>query len=263
MKANARLATAKPSIDATPPGTLAQVVKAVRAAPDRTKALWVTGALGIASVGAIAVALFIPPASRQVSIDRQAELYDFIGADPALLAGVSTDDTPAEALAKIHGVMPQFDAALARQLDDDMAALIQGEALRLTAEAQKEADSGAVDWVDPVADIDLQACSAQIETWRCILLRYAGDGIAAYQLAATNGDVNAAMLALIRVRASLLAMGPVKEESPRIQASLKMTANYRLAIYDLARLLPESMGPDILLQVPLGDLSPAENLEGE
>lgn len=241
----------------SPVGTLVRVVGRI---PQRTKVLGVLGlsALGVGS--ATILATIATPPETTLEGNRSAA-YDFVSGDPALMAGVSPTDLPEDALAKIFLVMPSFDAWLADQIDSDIGALLTSESLRLAEAAQKEASEGEIETADPVADIDLKGCLQQITAAQCVLLRYAADGLKTYHEAADQGDVYGAMGGVLRYRAALAALYPVEQRQPQTQLTLKGLKNYRLSMFDIARLLPASLGPTVEFRAPLGDTSPASAVE--
>ncbi|WP_204140314.1 hypothetical protein [Halomicronema sp. CCY15110] len=257
MEENTKATQPVVPIDITPAGALKRTLMRL---PQRTKVLWLLGFAGLTVIGSAIAATVIPSQTTTVSNNPQAA-YDFITTDPAILAGVSANDAPEAALAKLYEVMPVFDAWLAEQVDRDIAALTTNESLRLLEVAKAEAASGEVVTADPVSDIDLQNCLVQMEAYQCVLLRYAGDGLQQFHAGSEERDVYEAMTGLIRYRAALIALYPVAQETPDIQSSLKGLANYRLSIYDIARLLPAALGPEVQFRAPLGETTPAEALE--
>jgi hypothetical protein len=241
----------------SPVGTLVRVVGRI---PQRTKVLCVLGlsALGVGSAAILATVATPPETTLE---GNRSAAYDFVSGDPALMAGVSPTDLPEDALAKIFLVMPSFDAWLADQIDSDIGALLTNESLRLAEAAQKEASEGAIDTADPVADIDLKGCLQQMTAPQCVLLRYAADGLKTYHEATDKGDVCEAMGGVLRYRAALAALYPVEQRQPQTQLTLKGLKNYRLSMFDIARLLPASLGPTVEFRAPLGDTSPAATVE--
>ena len=241
----------------SPIGTLVRVVGRI---PQRTKVLGVLS-LSVLGVGSAAIlATVATPPETTLEGNRHAA-YDFVSGDPALMAGVSPTDLPEDALAKLFLVMPMFDAWLADQIDSDIGALLTSESLRLAAAAQKEANEGAIDTTDPVADIDLQGCLQQMTSAQCVLLRYAADGLKRYHEASASGDVYGAMGGILRYRAALAALYPVEQRQPQTQLTLKGLKNYRLSMFDIARLLPANLGPTVEFRAPVGDTSPASAVE--
>ena len=237
-----------------------QLVRVVGRIPQRTKILGVLG-LSVLGVGSAAIlATVSTPPEATLEANRRAA-YDFVSGDPAIMAGVSPTDLPEDALAKIFLVMPSFDAWLADQIDSDIGALLTNESLRLAAAAQKEASEGAIDTTDPVADIDLKGCLQQMTAAQCVLLRYAADGLKRYHEATAEGDVYGAMSGILRYRAALAALYPVEQRQPQTQLTLKGLKNYRLSMFDIARLLPASLGPTVEFRAPVGDTSPAAAVE--
>ena len=241
----------------SPVGTLVRMVGRI---PQRTKVLGVLG-LSVLGVGSAAILATVSSPPETTLAGNRHAAYDFVSGDPALMAGVSPTDLPEDALAKIFLVMPSFDAWLAEQIDSDIGALLTNESLRLAAAAQKEASEGEIDTADPVADIDLEGCLQQMTAPQCVLLRYAADGLKTYHKATDQGDVYGAMGGVLRYRAALAALYPVEQRQPQTQLTLKGLKNYRLSMFDIARLLPASLGPTVEFRAPLGDTSPAATVE--
>ena len=237
-----------------------QIVRIVGRIPQRTKIIAILGiaALGVGTAAILATVATDPATELQ---GNRSAAYDFVSGDPAIMAGVSPDDLPEDALAKLFLVMPHFDAWLADQIDSDIGALLTNESLRLAAAAQKEASEGAIETTDPVADIDLKGCLQQMTAPQCVLLRYAADGLKTYHEATDKGDVYGAMGGVLRYRAALAALYPVEQRQPQTQLTLKGLKNYRLSMFDIARLLPASLGPTVEFRAPMGDTSPAAAVE--
>jgi len=251
-----KLRTAVPlALDlATPGGHIARIVGRI---PQRTKVLTVLGASALVVGSGVILATLTRAPVTELQGNRRLS-YDFVSGDPAIMAGVSGTDMPEEALAKILEIMPTFDAWLADQVDNDISALLTAESLRLAQSAQTEVADGQIEAVDPVADIDLQNCTQQMLPQQCVLLRYAADGLKEYHTASAENDVYGAMRGLLRYRAALLALFPVEQRQPNTQQTLKGLKNYRLSMFDIARLLPANLGPVVDFRAPQGTATPAD-----
>ncbi|MEM1256632.1 MAG: hypothetical protein AAGI69_29720 [Cyanobacteria bacterium P01_H01_bin.21] len=213
--------------------------------------------------------LFAPPPEMQVPVvseNEQLALYTDVehplanlGADYGRFQSADT----AEKLTLVYQSLERFDGWLAPRLDTAVQQALSKEALRMQQEAEKEAASGEYDFTDPISTFDFSACLATMPGKNCVLLRYAGDGIAMFYAGSEKQDVYQMLEGYARMRAALLALGAfelssdIKEDVP-----FHALVNYRQAIYLALKLSPAAR-PQVRFQAPniIGDTSPAEAVE--
>lgn len=239
---------------------------------DRSQRWWAT--LGVCSVfGLIALAqlasLFgdnptvtveAPSETRQLALyaDTQHPLAN-LGEDYDRYAEADS----AEKLTLIFQALENFDYWLKPRLNTAIGDALAKEALRMQTFAKKEANSGNYTTTDALNLFDMNGCLVKLPGQQCVLLRYAGEGIAAYAQGAEAGDVYSMSNGYLRMRAALLALGQFEISSTAKQdIPLQALANYRSAIYQALQYSPAAIAP-VELQLPntFGNTTPAEGLE--
>lgn len=230
-----------------------------------------TGAIavfGLSGVGVLASMFSAPPMQtvEAPSENKQISMYADtmhplanLGEDYELYASANSS----QKLDLVFQALENFDYWLKPRIQTAMDDALAKEALRMQEFARKEAASGKYVTEDAIALFDFQGCLASLPGDRCVLLRYAGEGIQQYALGADKGDAYEMSAGYLRMRAALLALGEfavrsnVKEDVP-----LSALANYRQVIYQGLKLSPAAIAP-VEIEVPdsFGSTTPAEALE--
>ena len=239
---------------------------------DRSQRWWAT--LGVSSVFGIillaqlaslfgdgpTVTVDAPSENRQLSMyaDTQHPLAN-LGADYDRYLEADS----AEKLSLIFYSLENFDYWLKPRLNTAIGNALAQESLRMQQFARKEAKSGNYTTTDALNLFDMNGCLVKLSGERCVLLRYAGEGIAAYAQAAEAGDVYGMSNGYLRMRAALLALGQFEIASTTKQdVPLNALANYRAAIYQALQYAPSAIAPvEIELPNTFGATTPAEALE--
>lgn len=244
--------------------TLSSLALAIRSwdnTPARVKFSWLAGALSVLGLGSLILAT-APQAPTILQNNKQGrEAYLLSTQTPTALAGITAETPPDVALKLLYESLPQFEQWLNDAQTTHFDQLITIEAQRVAAEAMAEVQKGQVNLLDPASDIDLQTCVTRLQPQYCVLFRYAGDALVQLEAANREGDIYKASNAYIRYRAALLAMAPPPKAVPDAQASLQGLLNYRIAVYDILRLLPQAQPVAREFQNPNGAITPGLNLE--
>ena len=129
--------------------------------------------------------------------------------------------------------------------------------------SKKEANSGQYATADAINLFDFSSCLAKLPGDRCVLLRYAGEGIAQYAKGSAAGDVYEMNNGYLRMRAALLALGDFSVSSNTKQdIPLNALANYRQAMYLALQYSPAAIAPvEVTMPNTFGSTTPAEGLE--
>lgn len=197
------------------------------------------GAIGVSCVGMLMVQVFrqsetaIAPVASNPGILAQAF-------NPQTLAGITPNTPPDEATAKLYQLIPNYERILSDTAEKHMDQMLRYEAIRLNNEALKEVQEGRFVPVDPAMDIDLGKCPEQVNQQRCVLLRYAGDGLKMVQEGTIARDAQKVALGYTRYRAALLALYPTEPVPPDSSMVLQGLLNYRLMAYSIIQRLPSA-----------------------
>lgn len=207
-----------------------------------------------------AVQVEAPSENKHLSMyaDTQHPLAN-LGADYDAYAAADSS----EKLDLIFASLENFDHWLKPRLNTAMGDALAKEALRMQAFAQKEANSSKYDTADAISLFDFGGCVAKLPGDRCVLLRYAGEGIANYAQASAEGDVYGMSHGYLRMRAALLALGQFEIASNSKQdVPLNALANYRQAMYLALQFSPAAIAPvEVSMPDTFGATTPAEALE--
>ncbi len=197
------------------------------------------GAIGVGCVGMLMVQIFrqnetaIAPVATQPGILAQAF-------NPQTLAGITPNTPPDEATAKLYQLIPNYERILSSTASDHMDEMLKYEAIRLNNEALKEVQESRYQPIDPALDIDLNKCPDQVSQQKCVLLRFAGDGLKWVQEGTIARDAQKVALGYTRYRAALLALYPSEPVPPDSSMVLQGLLNYRLMAYSILQRLPSA-----------------------
>jgi hypothetical protein len=170
--------------------------------------------------------------------------------NPETLAGVTEATGGIEYIDRMYSIIPEYERMTSRLMAEDTAALTTIEANRLNSEALKEVQEGRFDPIDPMNLIDLNECKQKAALQKCILLRYAGDGIKAYNDGIYSRDLYKATAGAAKFRAAMMALYPPGEKLPASSLSLQAMANNRRIGYEIIQRLPSSEAFGQKLVVP-------------
>lgn len=168
-----------------------------------------------------------------------------------------------EALELTYAALERYDFWIKPRLQTAMDDAIAREALRMQEFARKEAANGQYTTTDAVGTFDFSACLTNLSGDLCVLLRYAGEGLAEYAKGAEENDPYAMSAGYLRFRAALLATGDF-EVSSREKQDLPSNAlsNYRQVIYTALKYSPAARaGLRFTLPNTYGSTTPGEQLE--
>ena len=118
-----------------------------------------------------------------------------------------TEADSSQKLDLIFQSLERFDYWLKPRLNTAIGDALAKESLRMQTFAQKEANSGNYASTDALNLFDFSGCLSKLPGDRCVLLRYAGEGIAQYARGSEAGDVYEMNNGYLRMRAALLALG--------------------------------------------------------
>ena len=174
-----------------------------------------------------------------------------------------TEADSSQKLDLIFQSLERFDYWLKPRLNTAIGDALAKESLRMQTFAQKESNSGNYASTDALNLFDFSGCLAKLPGDRCVLLRYAGEGIAQYAKGAEVGDVYEMNNGYLRMRAALLALGDFSIHSNSKQdIPLNALANYRAAMYLALQYSPAAIAPvEVTMPNTFGATTPAEGLE--
>ncbi|WP_088891239.1 hypothetical protein [Leptolyngbya ohadii] len=225
-------------LNLSPAGALARRIQRL------TLKQWMFGVLGVGGLATLAIGihLMVTDAKPTRSSANNSIQQWILDAHPAVLAGVTDANgkprgmSRYEALTKLYKTLPEFEQRLDRASQQHMNAMLTHEADRLLQQAQKEIAEG-IEAQDAVIDMD--ACKQRLETQKCILLRYAGDGIRDIVVGDKAMDIYTTAKGYIRFKAAILALFPPPID-PDPQAPTIAYQNYRDAVMLLLQYLPQA-----------------------
>ena len=202
--------------------------------------LWVAiGGVGLSCAGSLFYLVF-----RQDGLQLAAKIdqSSFLAKDfsPEVLAGITPKTPESEAVAKLYGIIPNYEFILSEAASTHMESLLKYEAVRLNNEALKEVQESRYDATDPAIDIDLGKCPDSVAKQKCVLLRFAGDGLKMIQEGTIARDAQKVALGYTRYRAALLALYPKEPTPPESAIVMQGLLNYRLLAYALLQRLPSA-----------------------
>ncbi len=160
--------------------------------------------------------------------------------NPETLAGVTDATSGTEYIDRMYSVIPEYEKITSRLMTEDVSALTTIEANRLNSEALKELQEGRFNPIDPMNVIDLNECKQHVALQKCVLLRFAGDGIKQYNDGIYSRDLYKATAGAARFRAAMMALYPPGEKLPASSLSLQAMANNRRIAYQIIQRLPSS-----------------------
>ena len=174
-----------------------------------------------------------------------------------------TEADSSQKLDLIFQSLERFDYWLKPRLNTAIGGALAKESLRMQTFAQKEANSGNYASTDALNLFDFSGCLSKLPGDRCVLLRYAGEGIAQYARGSEAGDVYEMNNGYLRMRAALLALGDFSISSNSKQdIPLNALANYRAAMYLALQYSPAAIAPvEVTMPNTFGATTPAEGLE--
>lgn len=127
---------------------------------------------------------------------------------PAILGGI-TENTPSEeALARYQSGLQDYERLLTDSLSKDYQALINAKASEMSQNALIEEQSGQFLAVDPTNTIQISECPRAMRIQKCVLFRYALEGIAAYNQGMATQDLTRARIGSDRFTSALIALNP-------------------------------------------------------
>ena len=223
------------------PGPIQTTWKRFRNAPQRLHWGAGLGAITVLGLGAIALTTLQQPGEETLS--SATSDYAFVTLDPLYLAGVEPADPAPLAADKLKAVLPDYDRWLQMQVAADLDYPIAKESERLLEFARKEASGGEVETSDPANDLDLSGCLQQLEAVECVLLRYAGDGLAMYRAGLAADDAVEMLKGSLRYHAAIRALFPLQFQRTDGTETLQALANQRYAVYLLKQYLPAAQSP--------------------
>lgn len=212
--------------------------------PPRVKLIWLGGCLLLLSNVGLVWMVLHPPSEQVVQEQDLEQLkHDYLMSDldPRALAGITPSTPQSEALALTKEHLPIFDIWMNQEITVVLNQLLAPEIKRLTDQARQEVADGVMDDTrDPVRDIALDSCADKMPAYKCVLLRYAADGIITFLHASAAGDVDAASEGINRYFAATLAVYPRPlPATVDTDVAARMLKDHRLVMYDLALFLPE------------------------
>jgi hypothetical protein len=160
--------------------------------------------------------------------------------NPETLAGVTEATSGTEYIDRMYSIIPEYERSTSKLMAEDISALTTIEANRLNAEALKEVQEGRFNPTDPMNLIDLNECKTKAALQKCILLRFAGDGIKQYNDGIYSRDIYKATAGAAKFRAAMMALYPPGEKLPASSLSLQAMANNRRIAYEIIKRLPSS-----------------------
>lgn len=228
----------------SPAGALARRIQRL------TLKQWMFGVLGIGGLATLAIGIHLmttdaKPTRSSANNSIQQWILD---AHPAVQAGVTDADgkpkemSRFEALTKLYKTLPEFEQRLSKASEQHMNAMLTHEADRLIKAAQKEIAEG-IKAQDAV--IDMSACRQRLEAQKCILIRYAGDGVQDIIAGDKALDIYTTAKGYIKFKAAILALFPPPID-PDPQAPTIAYQNYRDTVLLLLQYLPRAeLGGDL------------------
>ena len=137
--------------------------------------------------------------------------------NPETLAGVTDATSGEEYIDRMYSIIPEYEKMTSRLMAEDISALTTIEANRLNSEALKEVQEGRFDPIDPMNLIDLNECKSKTALQKCVLLRFAGDGIKQYNDGIYSRDLYKAAAGAAKFRAAMMALYPPGDEAASLQ----------------------------------------------
>ncbi len=202
--------------------------------------LWLAiGGMGISCAGSLFWLIFRQD-GLQLAATPPQESYLAKDFSPEMLAGITPKTPEPEAIAKLYAIIPNYEYILSEAASTHMETMLRYEAVRLNNEALKEVQESRYDATDPAIDIDLGKCPDVVNQQRCVLLRFAGDGLKMVQQGTIARDAQTVALGYTRYRAALLALYPQEPTPPDSSMALQGLLNYRLLAYALLQRLPSA-----------------------
>jgi hypothetical protein len=197
------------------------------------------GTIGVGCIGMMMTQIFrqtetaIAPVENNPGILAQAF-------NPQTLAGITPNTPPDEAVGKLYALVPNYERILSDTAQTHMDEMLKYEAIRLNNEALKEVQESRYVPNDPALDIDLNRCPDKVSQQKCVLLRYAGDGLKWVQEGTIARDAQKVALGYTRYRAALLALYPQEPVPPDSSMVFQGLLNYRLMAYSIIQRLPSA-----------------------
>lgn len=176
------------------------------------------------------------------SVDAPLNFLDITGAEYDQLAPQAQVDYLLAHLQNIEG-------RLLTHVNDNYTALLSAEAARLRQEAMKEGTGDRVlDMTDPTGTLDMAYCLDQMQTYQCVLLRYAGDGLKQVSNALAAKDVAAYSQGVTRYQAALYALNDLQPMEKDSSSLLILADNYRILLRKVVARSPASQRPPVSTQ---------------
>jgi hypothetical protein len=202
--------------------------------------LWLAiGGMGFTCAGSLFWLVFRQD-GMQLSVAPDQSSFLAKDFSPEVLAGITPKTSEREAVSKLYSIISNYEYILSDVASTHMEQLLRYEAVRLNNEALKEVQESRYNPTDPAIDIDLGKCPDVVNQQRCVLLRFAGDGLKMIQSGTIARDAQTVALGYTRYRAALLALYPQEPTPPDSSMVLQGLLNYRLLAYALLQRLPSA-----------------------
>ncbi|MEM6437458.1 MAG: hypothetical protein AAF773_26925, partial [Cyanobacteria bacterium P01_D01_bin.115] len=177
------------------------------------------------------------------SVDAPLAFLDISGAEFDALS-------PTEQITLIRSSLLELEGRLLRHSNDVHLSLLSHEAARLEAQAREEAAGGEIDLEDATGVLQMEACLHDLQGYQCVLLRYAGEGIAMMKDAIATGDPYLYSQAMVRYQAALFAFNDIEVRVTDASSLLIIVDNYRVVFKTVVERSPGAQTPPAMAQGP-------------
>lgn len=252
--------TTKPSpikISTEPPGKL--VVKKWEEISPRTK---ITALAAILAGATVITALLQAGFSRGIYLNPADPKGSANVVVEPPLTGIATNADSLTVVQHLKERMPEYEHYMVSVSDETLRVLVLQEAARLNESAKKEASTGQINIVDPTSTLDLKGCITKMDAWRCVLFRYAAEGLSMINRGIASDNAMLYSNGRIRFTAALIAQYPIPFEPADQSSVLHAHKNYLEGASRLVELMPSGKSPflGVAPVTPATVASPYENI---
>jgi len=230
----------------------------VKGLSDRTRLIMVAGLPAFGLFLFTIAALLLKPPQQVERRDPASERDTILAVAPTTLAQISPSMGSIEKAQRLLQVMPVYESALADKSQLVQSELILHESQRLLRAAEEEAGAGEPEDIDQYG-FSMPRCREVMDTKRCILLRYVGDGVKLMEQGEKSHDVYSYVQGYVQAQAAAIALFPVQPIDGG-QVPVNSWLNYREGLASTIPYLPSSAAVGLGLGAERQPLSPAENL---
>lgn len=233
----------------------------IRAQPARSQFNWVGVVILLIIVSMVGNRVLNPEVIEETETTTEVErrvAYESVDAPLNFLDITGAEYESLDPQAQVDYLIDHLSAVESRvlmKMNQNFVALVSFEAARLRDEARKEvinADPAAgqreMDLNDKSGKLQMEACLRQMQPYQCVLLRFAGDGIAMMQEGIQTNDIYLYANGVSRYHAALYALNDLQPQDRDPSSVLILTENYRLLLKQIVSRSPGSQIPPVAEQ---------------